>query len=72
MSALGNGSGYSVFKADAVLPTPTVTATSGGQNLVALKSDKLIGGRKRRSSKRGGKSKSRKSKGGRKSRRSRK
>ena len=52
----GNGSMFSEFKPDAVLPSPVTTATSGGEVLNAMKSIALppttmAGGKKSKRSK---------------------
>ena len=60
----GNGSMFSEFKADAVLPSPATSATSGGEVLNAMKSSAappMAGGKKSKRSK-----KSRRAKHGRK------
>jgi hypothetical protein len=72
MSALGNGSGYFEYKTGGVLPNPNPTSTSGGNNINILKSDSMVGGKRRRKTMRC--SKSRKLmllNGGRKNRKSR-
>jgi hypothetical protein len=46
----GNGSMFSEFKPDAVLPSPVTTATSGGEVLNAMKSS-MAGGKKSKRSK---------------------
>ena len=45
----GNGSMFSEFKPDAVLPSPVTTATSGGEVLNSMKS--MAGGKKSKRSK---------------------
>ena len=52
----GNGSMFSEFKPDAVLPSPVTTATSGGEVINAMKSTALppatmAGGKKSKRSK---------------------
>lgn len=50
----GNGSMFSEFKPDAVLPSPVTSATSGGEVLNAMKSTALppmAGGKKSKRSK---------------------
>jgi hypothetical protein len=47
MSALGNGSQFSVFKSDAALPATLPTATDSGPVQINMQS-KSVGGRSRR------------------------
>ena len=49
----GNGSMFSEFKPDAVLPSPVTTATSGGEVLNSMKSTagQMTGGKKSKRSK---------------------
>jgi hypothetical protein len=60
MSALGNGSRFSDFKSDSVLPSSLPSATTGGSTQVNMQS-KLVGGKKRKSAKKTKKTAKRKS-----------